>query len=113
VIAVTPTDVNLSLIMPDKSLRICPKGHRYHKSTDCPTCPICEAAKKATAGFMVGLSAPAQRALKNAGISTLTKLARKTEEGILALHGMGPASIPKLRVSLQAAGLAFKKQSKS
>ena len=55
------------------------------------------------------LSAPAQRALNNAGINSLKKLAQHSEKEILILHGMGPSSIPKLKNILQAEGLAFKK----
>jgi hypothetical protein len=25
-----------------KQLKICSKGHRFYKSSDCPTCPVCE-----------------------------------------------------------------------
>jgi hypothetical protein len=92
-----------------KSLRTCPKGHKYHKSSDCPTCPICEAAKvKAAGGFLAELSAPAYRALKGAGFATLKKLAKVSEAELLKLHGMGPASLPILRAALKAAGLAFR-----
>jgi predicted RecB family nuclease len=88
--------------------RTCPKGHAYVKSTDCPTCPKCE-AEKAKAGFFVeGLSAPARRALQGAGVTSIKALARQTERGILALHGMGPSALPKLRAALRAAGLGFK-----
>lgn len=90
-----------------KTLRICENGHRYYKSSDCPTCPICAREAKPTVGFMAGLSAPAQRALAGAGINTLEQLAKKSEADILALHGMGPASMPKLRQALAAAGLTF------
>lgn len=90
-----------------KSLRICERGHRYYKSSECPTCPVCEQEGKATEGFMAGLSAPAQRALEGAGIKTLRQLAEKKEADILALHGMGPASMPKLRQALAVAGLMF------
>jgi hypothetical protein len=55
----------------------------------------------------VKLSAPARRALAGAGIVTLDDLARHTEAEVLALHGMGPASIPILRQALAEAGLAF------
>ncbi len=55
----------------------------------------------------VKLSAPARRALAGAGIETLADLARHTEREVLALHGMGPASIPTLRQALAEAGLAF------
>ena len=55
----------------------------------------------------VKLSAPARRALAGAGIETLADLARHTEREVLALHGMGPASIPTLRQALAEAGLGF------
>lgn len=56
---------------------------------------------------MAGLSAPAQRALAAAGINTPQQLAKRSEADILSLHGMGPASIPKLRQALADAGLTF------
>ena len=55
------------------------------------------------------LSAPAQRALQNAGIKTLNQLTKYSEEELLELHGMGPSSIPKLRKSLEENSLSFKK----
>lgn len=58
---------------------------------------------------MSALSAPAKRALENAGINTLDQLAKWTEKDLLQLHGMGPSSIPKLKQALEAEGLAFKK----
>jgi predicted RecB family nuclease len=91
-----------------KTIRVCPEGHRYEKSTDCPTCPVCEAARKPSDGFFAGLGAPAIRALENAGITTVTLLSKKTKKEILKLHGMGPSSIPKLEQKLKAAGLGFK-----
>ena len=87
--------------------RICPNGHRYVKSSDCPVCPFCEADRKPKEGFLSLLSAPARRALEGAGLTTLSKLAKKSEADILALHGMGPASLPKLRGALKAQGLSF------
>lgn len=54
------------------------------------------------------LSAPAQRALNNAGIDSLKELARYSEKEILTLHGIGPSSIPKLKDILLAEGLTFK-----
>jgi len=92
-----------------KSLRICPKGHKYYKSSDCPTCPVCEAGKRPQTGFIALLSAPARRALQNAGINTLKQLAKHSEKEILSLHGMGPASMPTLRIALKKEGLDFKK----
>ena len=93
-----------------KQRRVCPRGHVYFKSSDCPTCPRCEAEKKPAAGFMVGLSAPACRALTGAGLTTLKKLSRRTEKQVLDLHGMGPNAIGKLRQSLKKSGLSFAKE---
>ena len=92
-----------------KTLRVCPKGHEYYKSTECPTCPICEAARKPKEGFLALLSNPARRALEHEKITTLKKLSHFTEAEILALHGIGPASIPALRKALKNEGLSFKK----
>jgi hypothetical protein len=92
-----------------KQRRVCPKGHVYFKSSDCPTCPRCEAAKKPVVGFMAELSAPARRALTAAGLTTLKKLGSRSEKQVLALHGMGPNAIGKLSACLKKAGLSFAK----
>jgi len=92
-----------------KNLRICPKDHKYYKSTDCPTCPTCEAERKPKSGFLALLSAPARRALENNRIKTLKQLAKHSEKQILEFHGMGPGSLPILWKVLEAEGLAFKK----
>lgn len=54
------------------------------------------------------LSAPARRALEHHGIYTVEKLSKYSEKEILKLHGMGPASMPKLRKALEESGLSFK-----
>ncbi|MDI2588377.1 RNA polymerase alpha subunit C-terminal domain-containing protein [Psychrobacillus sp. NEAU-3TGS] len=92
-----------------KTLRKCEKGHEYYKSSDCPTCPTCEQERKPATGFLSLLSAPARRALENNGITSLEQLSSFSEKDILKFHGMGPASLPKLRVALNAEGLSFKK----
>lgn len=91
-----------------KTLRTCLQGHQYYKSISCPVCPICE-SKKAAAGFLSSLAAPARRALENRGIHSLQELAQYSEKEILALHGMGKTSIPKLRAALTSEGLSFRK----
>ncbi|ETI69752.1 RNA polymerase alpha subunit C-terminal domain-containing protein [Neobacillus vireti] len=91
-----------------KNLRTCTKGHNYYKSSDCPTCPTCEQERKPNHGFLSLLSAPARRALENNGITSLQKLSKYSEKEILQFHGMGPASLPKLRSALQENGLAFR-----
>jgi hypothetical protein len=89
--------------------RTCPKGHVYMKSSDCPTCPRCEAEKARQGFFIDGLSAPARRALQSLKIDSVKALARHTEAEIMALHGMGPSSLPKMRAALKAAGLWFRR----
>lgn len=91
-------------------MRTCAEGHRYYKSSDCPVCPICEKKIKPTEAFLFGLSAPARRALENAGIKTPRQLAKFTVQQVLALHGMGAGSIPKLEKVLKSNGLSFKRK---
>ncbi|MDA1633268.1 RNA polymerase alpha subunit C-terminal domain-containing protein [Bacillus cereus] len=91
----------------EKTLRTCEKGHEYYKSSDCPTCPACEKERTPKEGFLSLLSAPARRALEHHGIHTVEELSRYSEKEI-SKHGMGPASMPKLRKALEDAGLSFK-----
>eukprot|EP01035_Chromulina_nebulosa_P010937 gene10937-14648_t len=84
------------------NLRVCPKGHQYYKSSDCPTCPICEAERKPESSFLSKLSAPARRALENKNITSVEQLSKYTEAEILALHGMGKTSMPKLKLALES-----------
>jgi uncharacterized protein YdhG (YjbR/CyaY superfamily) len=60
--------------------------------------------------FLSVLPAPARRALKNNGISTLKQLSGHTEKEILSFHGLGPGSIPKLEAALKQAGLSFNRE---
>ena len=96
------------MTMTKGKLKICPKGHKYYKSSDCPTCPNCEAGRKPVKGFLSNIAAPARRALENRGIKTLKQLSHYTEDEILKLHGMGKTSIPKLKSALKSGGLEFK-----
>jgi hypothetical protein len=88
--------------------RTCPNGHEYYKGSNCPTCPICETAKKPANGFLSLLSAPARRALENNSIITLQQLSTYTEKEVLTFHGMGKSSIPILQWALAEKGLSFK-----
>lgn len=92
-----------------RSQRICKNGHTYYKTSDCPTCPVCERERKPGTGFTASLSMPAIRALEGKKIKTLVQLSKFSESEIKALHGIGPSSIPKLKKALKAEGLAFKK----
>lgn len=67
-----------------------------------------EAKKSKPQGsFLSLLVAPARRALENKGITTLQQLSKFSEGEILALHGMGPGTLPKLREALESTGLSF------
>lgn len=94
--------------MTTRWLRTCTEGHQYYKSTDCPTCPICETERKPVAGFLSLVSAPARRALEREGINTLDELAQYSESEILALHGIGPSSMPKLKEALRNVNSGFR-----
>lgn len=90
-------------------LRICKHGHKFYKTSDCPTCPICEQKKKSAQSLIPKLSAPATRALLNAGIKSLSQLAGYSENDILKLHGVGPSALPLMRKALKEKGMTFKK----
>jgi uncharacterized protein YdhG (YjbR/CyaY superfamily) len=53
-------------------------------------------------------SAPAQRALDSAGITSLKQLTKLTETEVSRLHGMGPKAFGILREALKAEGWSFK-----
>jgi len=94
------------------TMKTCPRGHRFNKSSDCPVCPICESEREPAASFMEGLAAPARRALEREQIFSLKDLSAYTRKDLLALHGFGKSSIPVLESALNAAGLDFKQDSK-
>ena len=96
-----------------ESLRVCEKGHQYFKSSDCPTCPVCEEERKPNDGFLSLLAAPARRALENNGVTSLVQLSKLSEKEVLGFHGMGKSSIPKLEKALEEKGLSFKKDRKT
>ncbi|MGF6846443.1 uncharacterized protein YdhG (YjbR/CyaY superfamily) [Chitinophaga sp. W3I9] len=58
--------------------------------------------------LFASLAAPARRALESKGIRTVQQLSKFSEADILALHGMGKSSLPKLRNALKEKGLSFK-----
>ncbi|HRE75562.1 MAG TPA: RNA polymerase alpha subunit C-terminal domain-containing protein [Flavobacteriales bacterium] len=91
-----------------KNEKTCENGHTFHKSSDCPVCPICEAIRKPQDHFLSLIAAPARRALERENIKTLKDLSQYTEKELLALHGMGKSTLPKLKQLLEQAGLSFK-----
>lgn len=92
-----------------KTLKTCKKGHQFYKSSDCPTCPVCEEERKPKDSFLSLIAAPARRALERENINTLEDLAKYSEKEILSLHGMGKSTIPKLQQLLKENKLTFKK----
>src|SRR5690554_7302244 len=78
-----------------KTKRICKVGHVYYKSSDCPTCPVCEKLKEPATGFLALFSSPARNALLHQGIDSVQKLSTYSEKEILKLHGIGKASLPR------------------
>lgn len=56
------------------------------------------------AAFPPGVSGPALRALKGAGIRSLVDLATWTEQELADLHGMGPKALGVLKAALEAQG---------
>nr|WP_026691592.1 RNA polymerase alpha subunit C-terminal domain-containing protein [Alteribacter aurantiacus] len=93
----------------EKTVRVCNKGHKYYKSSECPSCPTCEKDSKPNEGFLSKLSSPARNALVHEGLDTLQALSTFTEKEILNIHGIGPDSLPTLRASLEEEGLSFRK----
>jgi hypothetical protein len=90
-------------------LRTCVEGHQYHKSSDCPVCPLCESQKKSQIEFLNKIGAPARRALEQQGIQNLKQVAKYSERELLALHGVGPNAVRRLKIFLDEQRLSFKK----
>ena len=53
------------------------------------------------------LAAPALRALVGAGVTSVADLATMREDELLALHGIGPNALRKLKAEMARCGVAF------
>lgn len=93
----------------NKMLKVCSRGHKFYKSSDCPVCPICWSGfyKKKVQSDFPKTSAPALRALNNAKIYKLAQLQKWTEKDLLALHGMGPKALGILKLALRKRAMKF------
>jgi hypothetical protein len=60
------------------------------------------------AAFPRGVSGPALRALRAAGVRSVGDLAGWTEADLAALHGMGPKALAALRAALAESGREFR-----
>jgi len=56
------------------------------------------------------LAKPAQRALSNAGITTLQQLSKLSETEFKKLHGIGPNAVKQIKQAFAESGLSFKKE---
>jgi DNA-directed RNA polymerase alpha subunit len=90
------------------ALRTFKNGHTYYKTSDCPSCPVCENKRKPDDNFLSHLAAPARRALENEGIYTVEQLTAYSETQLLQLHGLGKRTLPKLKQLLAEKDLTFK-----
>ncbi len=96
-----------------KKLKICSRGHKFYKSSDCPVCPKCWAGyyrKRSQNDFPNTLAAPALRALLGAKITMLAQLVKHTEVEISDLHGMGPKAMGQLKIAMRKRRLSFTKK---
>lgn len=91
------------------NLRICDKGHKFYKSSNCTVCPVCEKEQNPNADFLIKISIPARRALEREDINTLLKFSEFSETELLKRRDRGPGSIPKLKMVLRGKGLSFRK----
>lgn len=91
------------------ALKVCKNGHQFEKTSDCPVCPICskEEMNNKFGEEFPKLSAPAFRALDNAGITRLNDLAKFSEKELLALHGFGPKALRLLKEALKGKGMSL------
>lgn len=67
-------------------------------------------SKKEIPGLPIKLAKPAQRALSNAGITTLQQLATLTEEELSSLHGIGPNAVTAIKKILSENGMFLSKK---
>lgn len=58
------------------------------------------------------LSKPAHRAIKDAGITSLSQLSEFTEKEFASLHGIGPNTVKQVKEALKIRELAFAKESR-
>lgn len=87
---------------------VCPQGHTFEKTSDCPTCPVCaqNELKAAYANGYPRIGAPAFRALKEHKVS-LEDLPNYSETQLLEMHGVGPRAVRILGEYLKEKGKSF------
>jgi large subunit ribosomal protein L21 len=84
------------------------KAEEKPKAEETPKAETKKPATKSAGGLPEGLDKPVTEALEDAGLTTLAKVADKTEDEILELKGIGPKAVETLAEALEAEGLSFK-----
>ena len=75
----------------------CENGHTFEKSSNCKVCPTCSANEHKDQEFLQHFSAPAQRALVQAGITSIESLRATHLNDLNKLHGIGRTTIIKFK----------------
>jgi hypothetical protein len=75
----------------------CENGHTFEKSSNCRICPTCSAKEHKDHNFLQHFSSPAQRALVQAGITSIESLKSAPFNDLIKLHGIGPTTIIKFK----------------
>jgi DNA repair protein RadC len=75
----------------------CENGHSFEKASNCRVCPTCSAKEHSDHEFLQLFSAPAQRALFNAGITSLESLKTAPLDELIKLHGIGRSTMIKFK----------------
>lgn len=98
--------------MSARILKICSRGHKFYKSSDCPVCPVCWVGyyKNLKKTDIPKTAAPALRALLSKGIRKMSDLGKFTEKEVANLHGMGPKAMGILKQEMRKRKITFKQQ---
>jgi hypothetical protein len=102
--------VNTLIIRSRKMLKTCANGHSFHKSSDCPVCPVCDSINNPKEGIFASIGAPARRALLAQGIYSIRDLTKWSKKELLKLHGIGPNAANKIEKIAAEAGLNLKSE---
>jgi hypothetical protein len=74
----------------------CENGHTFERKSNCIVCPTCSLAAHRDHLFLGQFSGPAQRALFNAGLTSLKSVLELNIKSLAKLHGIGKATISKI-----------------
>ncbi len=75
----------------------CENGHTFERSSNCRVCPKCSAKEHRDHEFLQLFSAPAQRALFQAGFTSMKQINASSLNDLSKLHGIGQSTINKIK----------------